>query len=48
MNPDAAELTRKPAGIDLFIKKISDRFVVELDVDGGASLYDKRHVHDEQ
>ena len=48
VDPDPRELLRPPARVDLLVKEVRHRLVVEFDVDRRADLFDQRDVFDQQ
>ena len=48
MNPDARKTLRRQALIDLFVKKVGDRRVIEFHGHGRAGLFHEPHVFDQE
>ena len=48
VNPNARELFRLPPGVDLFVKKVRHRAVVELNGHGGTALLHEPDVFDQE
>jgi len=45
MQPDSSELLRLSAKVDLSVKEIADRTIIELDTDARHLLFDDDEIH---
>ena len=48
VDPNSGELFRSPSCVNLLVKEIGYRFIVECNMRPGADLFDKLHILDEQ